>query len=596
MNIKIPNRVMPFIWHFVKKQPVAFTVALVTALIWSMNEVFFPYFIKLIINIIANYRGEPHSIYSALSLPLIALVSCWLFMDICMRVQGMVLIYAFPRLRANIREASFNYTKQHSHNYFSNNFAGSIAQKLSSLPTSCQNVLEIFLFNFCSISVGVVIAFILMWLANPIFAVILLAWFCVHMGITWIFLQAGNRRWELHSKAVTTLSGKVVDSITNTISMRLFSRGRYESDYLKKAQMDEIKKAHKAQWNIEIMRVIQGIAGLSLIFSMIFTLIHGWTEKWVTLGDFSLVGMLSFWILGMVWYMSYQIGLFVRESSTINEALTLIGVKHEVVDMPDALPLRIQSADIHFDNVVFEYQKNIPVFNRLNLNIPTGQKVGLVGFSGSGKSTFVNLMLRLYDLTSGQILIDGQNIAKVTQDSLRENIAMIPQDPALFHRTLMENIRYGRLDATDAEVLAAAKLAHCHEFIEKLPEGYQALVGERGIKLSGGQRQRIAIARAILKNAPILILDEATSSLDSVTERLIQDSLKHLMHDKTTLVVAHRLSTLADMDRILVFHKGEIMEEGTQEQLLKQNGHFAHLWKMQTHGFLPENDGDDNVL
>jgi ATP-binding cassette subfamily B protein len=214
--------------------------------------------------------------------------------------------------------------------------------------------------------------------------------------------------------------------------------------------------------------------------------------------------------------------------------------------------------------------------------------VGLVGFSGSGKSTFVNLILRFYDIQSGQILIDNQNVADVTQDSLREQIAMIPQDPTLFHRTLMENIRYGRLTATDEEVTVAAKLAHCEEFIDKLDEGYHSMVGERGIKLSGGQRQRIAIARAILKNAPILILDEATSSLDTVTEKLIQQSLHTVMQHRTTMVIAHRLSTLANMDRILVFHKGKVIEDGTQDELLNLQGQFARLWEMQTNGFLPD--------
>ena len=590
--MKIPNRVVPFIWHFVKRQPIAFLFGLATALVWSLNEVFFPYFMKLIINTLANFKGEPTEVYAALLIPIIALVFCWVLMDVSMRAQGIVLLYAFPRFRANIRETAFNYTKHHSHSYFANNFAGSIAQKLSSLPTSCQNVLEIFLFSFCSISVSVITAFILMWLANPIFAFILLGWFSVHMGLTWIFLRASNNRWELHSESVTTLSGKIVDSITNSMSVRLFSRGQYEGDYIKKVQSDEIKKAHRALWMMEAMRILQGIAGLGLIFGMVFTLIYGWTHKWVTLGDFSLIGMLSFWILGMMWYVSFQLGVFVRESSTINEALTLISAKHEIVDAPGAKYLEIKKADIRFENVTFRYHKNTPVFNQLNVTIPAGQKVGLVGFSGSGKSTFVNLMLRLYDLNSGAILLDGQNIAAVTQSSLRENIAMIPQDPSLFHRTLMENIRYGRLDATDEEVIEASKLAHCHEYIEKLPEQYQSLVGERGVKLSGGQRQRIAIARAILKNAPILVLDEATSSLDSVTEKLIQESLKQLMHEKTTLVIAHRLSTLADMDRILVFHKGEIMEDGTQEELLKNKGHFAHLWSMQTHGLLPDAENE----
>ncbi|MCH2037632.1 MAG: ATP-binding cassette domain-containing protein, partial [Rickettsiales bacterium] len=224
--------------------------------------------------------------------------------------------------------------------------------------------------------------------------------------------------------------------------------------------------------------------------------------------------------------------------------------------------------------------------NNKNIIIKPGEKVGLVGFSGSGKTTFINLILRFYDIESGTITIDGQDISTISQESLRRNIAMIPQDTSLFHRSIMDNIRYGLLDASDEEVRMAAKHAHADEFIEKLPEGYHSMVGERGIKLSGGQRQRIAIARAILKNAPILILDEATSALDSVNEKFIQDGLHNLTQNRTTIVIAHRLSTLLEMDRILVFDKGSIIEDGPHQDLLKQNGHYAYMWNMQTGQYL----------
>jgi ATP-binding cassette, subfamily B, bacterial len=227
-------------------------------------------------------------------------------------------------------------------------------------------------------------------------------------------------------------------------------------------------------------------------------------------------------------------------------------------------------------------------FKNKTITIAGGEKVGLVGFSGSGKSTFVNLILRLFEVESGSILIDKQNINEVTQASLRENIALIPQDVSLFHRSLLDNIRYGRIDATDEEVIAASKKATCHEFIAVLRDGYQSMVGERGVKLSGGQRQRIAIARAMLKNAPILILDEATSALDSVTEKYIQDALDQLMQEKTTIVIAHRLSTLNKMHRILVFNDGKIIEDGSHDMLMQQQGHYAKMWQMQAGGFLPD--------
>ncbi|QLH42303.1 MAG: ABC transporter ATP-binding protein [Coxiellaceae bacterium] len=392
----------------------------------------------------------------------------------------------------------------------------------------------------------------------------------------------------MHADSVSTMGGKIVDVLTNILNVRLFARAQFETEYLAKFQQDEIVKAKKAMWVTELTRIGLGISGLMLIFGMIFTLLYGWIHQWVTLGDFTQVGMQTFWVLGWVWYVSYQIALFAREAGTISDALSLVRQSHDIVDAKNAIKLVVPSGQIRFESVSFEYHKNRPVFSCLNVTIAAGQKVGLVGFSGSGKSTFVNLILRFYDVKSGRILIDGQDIAQVTQDSLRQQIAMIPQDPSLFHRSLLENIRYGRLDATDAEVMRAAKLAHCDEFIEKLDAGYDSLVGERGIKLSGGQRQRIAIARAILKNAPILILDEATSSLDSVTEKLIQESLQQIMQDKTTIVIAHRLSTLANMDRILVFDKGKIVEDGARVELLQANQHFTQLWNMQVDGFLPD--------
>jgi ATP-binding cassette subfamily B protein len=289
-----------------------------------------------------------------------------------------------------------------------------------------------------------------------------------------------------------------------------------------------------------------------------------------------------------LWYLASQFVTFAEELGKCKQALTIISALHDIRDEPNAQALEVTKGDIEFDDVTFHYDEGAHLFNNKNVLIQSGQKVGLVGLSGSGKSTFVNLILRLFDVESGKIRIDGQDIRKVTQESLREHIAMIPQDVSLFHRTLLENIRYGRTDATDEEVIQASKQAHCHEFISQLTEGYNALVGERGIKLSGGQRQRIAIARALLKNAPILILDEATSALDSLTEKLIQDSLHTLMQGRTTIVIAHRLSTLSEMDRILVFDNGQIVEDGTHADLIRAKGHYSRMWAMQAGGFLPE--------
>lgn len=588
--MNLPQTTFSFIYHFARKQWIKFSIIIFAFIVWATSEAIFPYFLKRIVNTISAFHGDRAGIYTAVSGILILIALFWIADELFMRLEGIIQIYAFPKFRATIREAVFNYVTSHSHEYFSSNFAGNIAKKLADLPTSCQTLMEIICFQFVTAFTGGVIVFVIMWMTQPLFALILLAWLFVHLSITLLFLRRGDHLWEVHSEAVSDLSGKIVDVFTNMLNVRLFARRKYEAAYLGKFQDDEIAKAQKAMWVIEMMRIGLGINGLCLILGMIFMLLHGWVQHWVTLGDFTQVMMQTVWLLGWMWYITFQLTVFVREKGTIGNALMLIQKSHDLTDKPTAKPIMISHGEISFEQVSFAYQQNRDVFNHLNITIPGGQKIGLVGFSGSGKSTFVNLILRFYDIQSGHILIDHQDISDITQDSLRSQIAMIPQEPALFHRTLMENIRYGRLEASDEEVIQASKLAHCHEFIEKLDENYQALVGERGVKLSGGQRQRIAIARAMLKNAPILILDEATSSLDSVTEKLIQESLHTLMKGRTTIVVAHRLSTLANMDKILVFHKGNIIEAGTKEHLLDIKGHFAKLWNMQTEGFLPDGD------
>ncbi len=584
----LPKTLFTFIYHFLSKQRIKFAFLIFSAIAWGINDTFFPYFLKRIVNTLQYYHGDPAGIYSTLKWVIILLVSFWLLTELLVRAQGIVQIYTFPRFRASIRETVFTYVKAHSHEYFSSHLAGEIAKKLSDLPTSCQTIMEIVCLQFTTAGIGAVIVLGMMWHTKPLFAVILFIWLCLHLGLTLLLLRRGNESWESHSDSVSVLNGKIVDVLTNMLNVRLFARHQHERENLRHFQQEEITKSKKAMWLMEITRIGLGMNGLFLIFGMIFALLYGWTKHWVTLGDFTQVGMQTFWLLGWIWFVSYQMTVFAREAGTVRGALNLIKKDHDLIDKPGALPILIPKGEIRFADVTFSYQKKHGVFNKLNVVIPAGQKIGLVGFSGSGKSTFVNLILRFFDVQGGKILIDGQDIAAVTQNSLRAQIAMIPQEPALFHRSLMDNIRYGRLNATDEEVIEAAKLAHCHEFIETLDDSYHALVGERGIKLSGGQRQRIAIARAILKNAPILILDEATSSLDSVTEKLIQQSLDLLMQQRTTIVVAHRLSTLTNMDRILVFDKGEIIEEGNKETLLKLNGHFAQLWNMQTDGFLPD--------
>jgi ATP-binding cassette subfamily B protein len=390
--------------------------------------------------------------------------------------------------------------------------------------------------------------------------------------------------------ARSLVTGKVVDSVTNVMNAKMFARRQYEEDYLTDYLNHEVNHALRTYWYMEKLRWFQFTAAMVLMIGMVGYALKIWSEGNMTVGEFSMVAGLAIMLIEAARGLSRSFLEFFEYLGNISDGVSVFVQPHEIVDKPDALVLKVEQGEIAFRDVCFTYHEGLQVFEHLDVTIKPRQQVGLVGFSGSGKSTFVNLILRLFEPSSGAIKIDGQNILDVTQDSLRESVSMIPQDPQLFHRSLMENIRYGRLDATDDEVIEAARKAHAHEFILQSEKQYESLVGERGVKLSGGQRQRIAIARAILKDSPILILDEATSSLDSVTEKKIQLGLENLMKDRTVVVVAHRLSTISHMDRILVFDQGKIIEDGTHQQLLLRDSHYAHLWNMQAGGFLPEKD------
>ncbi|MDR2831454.1 MAG: ATP-binding cassette domain-containing protein [Rickettsiales bacterium] len=377
------------------------------------------------------------------------------------------------------------------------------------------------------------------------------------------------------------ITGKMVDVFSNILSVRLFARNNTERLSLSTTCKEATLLEQKIGWVYFLIFCVYGFSYVIVQGFNLYFLIEGRQQGTITVGDFALVMAINTTIVGFLWILTRSLARFVRFWGKITAGLQAILVIPEIQDKPNVSNLVISKGKINFDKVHFQYKGTESIFQNKSVTIKPGQKVGLVGYSGSGKSTFVNLILRLYDVQSGKISIDGQDIRNVTQDSLHKNIGMIPQDPSLFHRTLMENIRYGKTNASDDEVIEAAKKAHAHEFILKLPQEYDSLVGERGVKLSGGQRQRIAIARAILKNAPILILDEATSQLDSITESNIQESLWELMQGKTTIVIAHRLSTLLHMDRILVFDQGKIVEDGTHQELLDKNGMYKTLWDAQ---------------
>ena len=583
----LPKTLPAFFWHFIKPHTWYVAAMFGTGLIWGIQNSVAPYLLKLIIDGIASYHGDKTSGFAAIRLPAIAYVALWVGMAFNFRILDWVKLKLFPSIRRDIINQMFAYLNRHSYSYMQNNFAGSLSNKIMDMAGSMASLLTRMDEGSANI-LAFLFALVSMYLIHPLFSAILLGWAILFIGITVLFSGEIKYLSQAFSESKSTLSGKIVDAVTNLSTMRLFAHNAYENDRLNDAVTDTVMKDRAVQWNIVKMRIFWDVTFITLIGSMLGSLIFLWSRGKITVGDFSFVMTVSLSIFMHIWSLASQFVQFAEELGKCSQALTIITAAHDVVDHPDATELHVTNGQIVFDNVTFKYLRNHHLFQDKNVAIKAGSKVGLVGFSGSGKTTFVNLILRFFDIESGHILIDGQDIASVTQDSLHEAISMIPQDTSLFHRSLMENIRYGRLDASDDAVIEASKRAHCHEFITSLPEGYDSLVGERGVKLSGGQRQRIAIARAILKNAPILILDEATSSLDSVTEKHIQESLHELMDGRTTIVIAHRLSTLSAMDRILVFDKGHIIEDGTHEELLKAHGHYARMWHMQAGGFLPE--------
>jgi len=556
-------------------------------LLWALINTFLPYTLKLLIDQVISFKGNKADFLNATQSFVFSYIALWVALCVNMRLLDWVKLKLFPQLREDIMSKMFSYLSYHSHLYFQNHFAGSLINKIADMQ---NGIIDIFttLDDLYAQILGLSVAILTLLFIHPVFAVILLGWALAFVLIAFLFLKPIQSLSQFFAESKTSVIGNMVDSISNIANVRLFARQSEEQRYIHQSIEGAVQKDRAMQAKIITMRLFWDLSIIILMSLNLYILLHLYSHNHVTIGDFTFVISLSISILWNLWFMASQFVSFSEQIGQCKQALSIISLPHEINDVKDAKPLVISKGKINFHNVSFHYDEGAHLFRNKNIVIEAGEKVGLVGFSGSGKSTFVNLILRLFEVEAGKISIDDQNISQVTQQSLREQIALIPQDITLFHRTLMENIRFGLTQATDEEVIEIAKKTHCHEFISQLTQGYQSMVGERGIKLSGGQRQRIAIARAMLKNAPILILDEATSALDSVTENYIQEALSLLMQNKTTLVIAHRLSTLSKMDRILVFDNGQIIEDGTHEVLVTKRGHYARMWQMQAGGFLPE--------
>ncbi len=582
-DLNIPKTFFNFIrWSF-KDHKLWMLLFLLTTVLLGINSPINAFLLRYIIDTLNKFDNFNFT-FQTIFFPILFFVLNDILHNLSWRIITFVQIKVAPVVKNKIISNLFDYVHQHSVKFFQENLSGSISNKIHVLAENIDQLTQTATIAIIYGTIQCGVAIITMMFINPTFSVALFIWTVVFIS-TYVFFSENVRHLsDAYAKANSTVSGKIVDSLTNSENVRIFSRNKFEIKYLSKF-LNNLSNRYKDKKFFAIK--LEGVLGLSisiLLTFIIYYLFYMRSKNQITIGDLAFVLTLVTTVTEVVWWMSEQLSSINDSIGKCNQSLRTLLTEIEIKDDPKASELTITKGQIRFDKAKFEFGEGDKKFD-YDCLIKSGEKVGLVGFSGSGKSTFTKLLLRIFEVKSGNIYIDDQDISKVTQVSLRRNIGMIPQDSNLFNRTIKENIAYGKDDTSDEEIVEAAKRAHVDEFVTDLAEGYDTVIGERGTKISGGQRQRISIARAILKNAPILILDEATSALDSVTERMIQDSLDFLMKDKTTIVIAHRLSTLLNMDRILVFSEGKIVEDGSHKDLLKRNGEYTKLWNEQMGGF-----------
>ncbi len=580
--------VVTFYWHSVKKYWVVGLFAVLGLAAVSVVDIIVPIYYKQFFDLVSS-GGEAAIVAKGLTSIIVFVLILNGISWSAFRIAGFCNVSFQTKVMSRLRTTAFEYLLDHSYLFFSNNFTGSLTQRINRYARAFEHLTDRIIWDIIPLIIKTIGITIILWLLNHTIAYILLVWAVIFMISNYVLakwkLKYDIEAAELDSRLTATLS----DAITNHQTIQLFTGQHHEASLFQNVN-NWWRKLNSFRWNVD--GVVNGFQA-GLMFGIEFFLFYYGIKYWqlglISIGTFVLIQAYYFSMAERLWNVSRVIRDVYEGFADAKEMVEILKLDHDIKDTPDAKPISISKGEIDFKDVSFAFHMTRSVLNGISLHINSGEKIALVGPSGAGKSTFVRLLLRLYDIESGEIIVDGQNITHVTQDSLRQGISLVPQDPVLFHRTLMENIRYGRRDATDDEVIRAAKLAHCDDFIESLPNKYETYVGERGIKLSGGERQRVAIARAILKNAPILILDEATSSLDSHSEMLIQDALNTLMEGKTTIAIAHRLSTIKKMDRIIVIDGGKVVEEGTHDTLAsKEGGLYSKLWSLQAGGFLSE--------
>ena len=586
-----PNNVWRFIWYHIREVKGWLLVMLITAFVFSAIEASLYLLVGWLIDLIG--KNPPEAVFR----DHVWLLAGFAFMLLVVRPivyfanHAVVDQVVVPQLTNRIRWRSHVYTLGHSLSYFQNDFAGRLSARVIQAGQSVRSAtVEViddmwYVIVFAGVSIGF-FGTVSIWLMLPI-----VIWIAAYIWLIAYFVPRATLRSEANSQSRSAATGRIVDSYTNIMTVKLFARGDVERSSVKEALGNWARTFLDLTRLITVVSVVLQTMNSILIVVASAVSLWLWSRGLMTPGEVAAgLGLVLRLIQMSSWVIQQVRGIF-EEIGSVKEAMETIAKPHALVDDVKAKRLAVKGGEIVFDHVRFHYGKDKGVFEDLDLTIRPGERIGLIGPSGAGKSTMINLMLRLYDVQGGRILIDGQDIAHVSQDSLRAAIATVTQDNSLLHRSIRENIAYGRPDASEADIVAAAKAASAHAFILGLGDlegrnGYDARVGERGVKLSGGQRQRIAIARVILKNAPILVLDEATSALDSEVEAAIQEQLQTLMQGKTVIAIAHRLSTIAALDRLVVVDKGRIVDQGTHQELILRGGLYARLWARQSGGFL----------
>lgn len=518
---------------------------------------------------------------------LILLAVTYIITWTCWRVSELINNKYKNVIMRELSVTAYTYLLGHSEEFFNNNFVGGLVKKVRTFVDAYDRIASVLTWQGIPILINIVVISAVLWIKNIWLGIGVLIFVCTMTAFNYWFSIFKLKYDEQRTKASTEWTGLLADTITNQSNIKLFN-GKTREVAAYRSIAEKVRALNTFTWNLgDLNAGVQVLIIIALEIGLMYIGIVLWKNQLFTIGDFVLIQSYvvilarNFWGIGRIMRDYYE------AVADANEMTAILTTPHEIQDQKNALPLVVTKGKLEFKQVSFHYAKAKHVIKNLSLTIRPKERVAFVGASGAGKSTITKLLMRVHDVTNGAITIDDQPIQQITQETLWEHISLVPQTPVLFHRTLFENIQYGKPDATEKEVIKAAKLAHCHEFISKLKDGYNTYVGERGVKLSGGERQRVAIARAILKNSPILILDEATSSLDSESEQMIQEALEHLMKNKTVIVIAHRLSTIMKMDRIIVIENGMVKEDGNHDALLKKrNGVYKKLWKFQVGGFI----------